>query len=502
MLENLTILPENMLENLTKTLGFVLENLTKYEKNMLENLTNDVLLIRRYSMIKRKIDQKIRDWIANGKDALLITGVRQCGKSTSIRNILKETKTDYVEINLIERKNLVSVFNSAIEKSSSQFLMELEVSCGKTLKKNTIIFLDEIQEIKEVVTIIKFLVENGKYRYILSGSLLGVELQDLRSAPVGYMRTIDMYPMDLEEFLKANGLGDDVIQMLNDCYTKRMPVSEVIHEYLIDAFYRYLIIGGMPEAVQTFIETNDYNAVADVHRKIIREYYRDFTKYEKEKKLKLIKTYDLIPSELDAKNKRYTFSNLGNDSIRFDRYENNFNWLNDAGVSISVYNVTEFQIPLRSSKKSNLFKMFLSDVGMLTTTYGSATVLKLLDHGNSINCGAMFENAVAQELKAHGFEAYYFNNKKHGEVDFLIENEEELLPIEVKSGKDYQKHSALTYFMSTKQFNKAYVFSNHNVSINNDIIYLPIYMAMFLQNNKKIDIKKEKFDLSFLSDLH
>lgn len=451
-------------------------------------------------MIERKINYKIREWLKNGKDALLITGVRQCGKSTSIRNVLKETNTDYVEINFIAQKNLVPVFNSAIEKSFSQFLMELEVASGKTLKKNSVIFLDEIQEIKEVVTIVKFLVENGKYRYILSGSLLGVELQDLRSAPVGYMRTLDMYPMDLEEFFKANGLGDDVIQMLRECYANRKPVSDIIHEHLIDAFYRYLIIGGMPEAVQTFIETNDYNSVADVHRKILREYYRDFTRYEKEKKLKLIKTYNLIPSELDSKNKRYVFANLKDDTIRFDRYENNFNWLNDAGVSIPVYNVTEFQIPLKSSEKSNLFKMFLSDVGLLTTTYGSGTILKLLDHGNDINCGAMFENVVAQELKAHEYEVYYFNNKKHGEVDFLIEDNDGLLPIEVKSGKDYQKHSALTYFMSTKQFVKAYVFSNHNVSVNNNIVYLPIYMIMFLQNNKRID-KQEKFDLSFLSML-
>ena len=249
---------------------------------------------------------------------------------------------------------------------------------------------------------------------------------------------------------------------------------------------------------QEYLYSNDLMRVKSIHENIYLTYKRDFTKYEEKDKLRLIVTYDLIPSELNSKNKRYSFSNLPNKN-RYSRYENSFNWLIDAGVALPTYNVTEFQIPLAASKKSNLFKLFLSDVGMLTSIYGTATIMKLLERGKEINCGAIFENAVAQELVAHGFKLFYFNNKKHGEVDFLIEYNGELLPIEIKSGKDYRTHSSLTYFTTTKQFKKAIVFSNYNVKSDNGILYLPIYMIMFLHNGFKIE-SKDKLDLSILSD--
>lgn len=448
-------------------------------------------------MLYRKVKKKLEEWIDDGKDALLITGARQVGKSYLIRETLKERSADFVEFNFIKQKKLKKIFDAAINEDADKFLLELRVAAGKELSDNAVIFFDEVQEIKEIVTIIKFLVEKGKYKYVLSGSLLGVELTDLRSAPVGYMETIDMYPMDLEEFYIANGLGRDVIDQLKKNFDDLTPVNDFIHETLIEAFYRYMVVGGMPEAVQCFIDTQNLTNVSRIHRKIYRDYKKDFTKYEKNEKLKLIKTYDLIPSELSSKNKRYQFSDL-NPELRFDRYLNSFNWLIDAGVSLPVYNVTEFEMPLEASKKSNLFKLFLSDVGMLATFYGTPTVLKLLDHGKDINCGAMFENFVAQEFAAHGFKNYYFNSKKHGEVDFLIEYEGHLLPIEVKSGKDYQKHSALTYFMNNKSFDKAIVFSNYNVKKDGNILYLPIYMTAFLQNNEEIGVI-EKIDLSKLS---
>ena len=458
----------------------------------------DILLKRILYMLYRKVSKQINEWIDSGKEALLVTGARQVGKTYLIRELLKDKKRDYIEFNFVKQPKLLSIFKPAIEEDEKTFLENLRVAAKKTLKDDTIIFFDEIQECKEIVTIIKFLVEHGKYKYVLSGSLLGVELRDLRSAPVGYMTTIDMYPMDLEEFYIANGLGQDVIQILKNCFDRKLPVSDFVHDNLIDAFYKYLIIGGMPEAVQKFIDTGDYNQVIKVHKKIGREYKRDFTKYENEKKLKLINTYNLIPSELNQKNKRYIFTDL-DDELHFDRYENSFMWLNDAGVALPTYNVTEAEVPLEASKKSNLFKLFLSDVGMLTTMYGTATIMKLLSKEKEINCGAMFENFVAQELKAHGFEnLYYFNNKKHGELDFLIEYEDEVLPIEVKSGKDYQVHSAMSYFTENK-FPRGFVLSDYNYSVNNNIYYYPIYMIMFLHNDKEID-EKGKLDLGILSE--
>ena len=411
------------------------------------------------------------------------------GKSFIIRETLREKAVDFVEFNFIKQPKLIEFFKFTIEEDTDKFLMALRVAAQKQLKEGTVIFFDEVQECKEIVTAIKFLVEKGKYKYVLSGSLLGVELTDLRSAPVGYLTTIDMYPMDFEEFLTANGLGNDVISNLRKCYIQLTPVDEFVHDKIIEAFYMYLIVGGMPEAVATYLSSNDLIKVSKVHEKILREYRKDFTKYEQSKKLKLLKTYDLIPSELNMKNKRYTYANLS-ENFRFDRYENSFNWLIDAGVSLPVFNVTEFEIPLEASKKSNLFKLFLSDVGMLTSSYGTATILRLLEKGKDINCGSMFENAIAQELTTHGYKNYYFNSKKHGEVDFLIEHNNELLPIEVKSGKDYQKHSALSYFMLTRQFNNAIVFSNFNVSQKDKILYLPIYMIMFIEKSDLIESRK------------
>ena len=448
-------------------------------------------------MLFRKVRTKIEQWINNDKEALLITGARQVGKSYIIKQTLKENNVDYIEFDLLNDPKILSVLNNAVNKDIETFLSVIRVSSKKILNNDTVIFIDEVQECKEILTIIKYLVEHGQYRYILSGSLLGVELVDLRSAPVGYLKIIDMYPLDLEEFLIANGLGNDVINVLKDCFERRKEVNKFIHEELINAFYKYLIVGGMPAAVQEYINTGDFMRVKSIHDEIYRLYKMDFTKYEVRNKLKLIKTYDLIPSELNSKNKRYIFKNLDSE-LRYERYENSFNWLESAGVSLPCYNVTEYMFPLEASKKSNLFKLFLSDVGMLTSLYGTATILELLDRGKNINCGAMFENVIAQELKAHGFKLYYFNTKKHGEVDFLIEYNNQLLPIEVKSGKDYQKHSALTYFINQKTFNEAIVFSNNNIKVEKDIYYMPVYMIMFLHSNFNIE-RKEKINLSNLS---
>ena len=441
-------------------------------------------------MLFRKTKSKIEEWINNGKEALLVTGARQVGKSYIIKKTLEENNIDYVSFDLIIDKTILKALSNAINKDVETFISVLRVSSKRILNDDTIIFIDEVQECKEILTVIKYLVNYGKYRYILSGSFLNIELADVRSVPVGYLKIIDMYPLDLQEFLLANGLGDDVIKYLKECFDTKQKVNEFIHEQLIDAFYKYLIVGGMPAAVQEYINTGDFMRVKVIHDEIYRLYKIDFTKYEEKNKLKLIKTYDLIPSELNSKNKRYVFKNL-NDNLRFERYENSFNWLESAGVSLPCYNVTEFMIPLEASKKSNLFKLFLSDVGMLSSFYGSATILELLNRGKNINCGAMFENAIAQELKAHGFKLQYFNNKKHGEVDFLIEYNNQLLPIEVKSGKDYQIHSALSYFVNQKSFDKAIVFSNNNFEEKNNIYYMPIYMVMFLHSNFNIEKKRK-----------
>ena len=348
-------------------------------------------------------------------------------------------------------------------------------------------FFDEVQECPEIVTAIKFLVEEGSYRYILSGSLLGVEIKNLRSAPVGYMDVKDMYPLDLEEFAAAVGINDRIIEALRNHFADGTVVDDFIHEKMMEIFRLYLIVGGMPAAVDKYLTTNNLQEVMAEQQAIIRLYKQDIAKYDPNHKLYIQEIFDRIPAELDAKNKRFILKNL-NENIKFSRYQNSFLWLKDAGVALPVYNVEEPTVPLILSSSRNLFKLFMADIGLLANLYADGIQLKILDNEPSINFGSIYENAVAQELWAHGFPLYYYNNKRQGELDFVIEQNGEVLPIEVKSGKDYERHKALTNVVSTTtyQISKAIVLCNDNVKKVGKITYLPIYMLMFIKREQQL----------------
>ena len=450
-------------------------------------------------MLYRKIQKNIDYWLKNSKKALLITGARQVGKTFIIKECLKKNNCDFVSFNLLEQKELIEIINSS-SLNAKLFIERLSlITNHKLIKGKTIIFLDEIQECKEIVTFIKFLVEEGSFRYILSGSLLGVELNNLKSAPVGYLDTLKMFPLDLEEFYISLGISEEIMNKVKYSFDNNTEVDEFIHKKLIEAFNSYLIIGGMPEAVSNYIQNHDFTSVNNIHLNIIEQYKRDFSKYEQENKYKLLKTYELIPAELSKQNKRYNFTNL-DPNLKFDRYENSFNWLIDSGVVIPVFNITQPKLPLLINKKSNLFKLFLSDVGLLTSFYGKSTQLTLLKEKKSLNAGAIYENFVAQELNSHGFNCYYYNNKKQGELDFVIEYKDTSLPIEVKSGKDYIKHSAINNVLNEKsyQINKCIIFSNYNVKKVDKVNYYPIYMIIFIDNKYIETPKLNKIDLSTL----
>lgn len=446
-------------------------------------------------MIRRDAEKQINDWIDNGKDALLITGARQIGKTYLIRNCLKEKNIPYIELNFIENSEYIELFSKSF--SSKDIIMRLSLVGGeKLIPWKTVIFLDEVQECKELITAIKFLVEDGSFKYILSGSLLGIELSDLKSAPVGYMSIFDMYPLSFKEFIKALGVSNEIIDILKQSYKNRTEVDTFIHNKLIDLFNLYLIVGGMPEAVSIYIETNNLEKVSKVHEKIIRLYKQDFSKYEVNNKLKLKEIYNAMSSQLDQKNKRFRLNILG-DKMNYDRAENSFIWLKDAGVAIPVYNLNEPKLPFILNENRSLFKLFFSDVGLLTSQYSLQTKMAILNKEQSINNGSLFENAVAQELLSKGFKLYYFNSKKQGELDFLIELNGEVLPIEVKSGKDYKKHSALNNVMNDLNYDipEAYILNQNNIGIKNKLVYLPIYMLMFIENDEiknpvyKLDLK-------------
>lgn len=449
-------------------------------------------------MIKRHIQSKIYKWIQDGNNALLVTGARQVGKTYVIRNSLKKNNINYMEFNFIEQPELVELFKNSTD--TKDFLMRLSLAADKPLSKGMIIFFDEIQEVKDFITKIKFLVDDGTYKYVLSGSLLGVELNGLKSAPVGYMQILDMYPLDFHEFVDALGVQENIIAILEKCFIERKTVDEFIHKKMLDIFNLYLIVGGMPQAVSIYLETNDLNRVSQVQQDITRLYRFDFSKYEEKYKLKLKEIYDALPGQLDEKNKRFQLNKVGK-GISFKKVENDFLWLKDAGVVIPVYNVSEPKLPLMISENRNLFKLFMSDVGLLTNMYSDYVKMAILNHESSINNGALFENVVAQELNTKGFNVYYYNSKKMGELDFVVELDGEVLPLEIKSGKDYKRHSALNNVLSTENYNikKALVFSQGNVEVKDKRIYLPIYMIVFLKN-KKLNNSVYKIDLNGLCD--
>ncbi len=442
-------------------------------------------------MLKRKFKEKLNHWLSTNK-VLLVDGARQVGKTFLIDEFCKENFENYIYINLALNTQSIKAFSQA--KTVNDFLLVVSAfSTSPLIPKKTVIFIDEIQMAKDIdfQTMAKGFVIDGRYRFIFSGSLLGVTTFNIALEPTGYLYEETMYPLDFEEFLWASNVQEPVILEIKKCYQERTEVPFYIHDKLIDLFYKYLLIGGMPEAVQTYIRTNDLAATHLIHKMIETYYKKDVTKYANEAHRPYIRNaYDLIPSEISSKSKRFILSNVDK-KYSLLRCENDFIWLKDAGVAIPVYNVDEPKVPLLLAKNNKLLKLFANDVGLLCYRLLSTGIQeKILAHEKDINFGGIFENAVAQELLCHGFNCdnlFYFSSKKQGEVDFLIMYKNEILPIEVKSGKDYKRHSALNNLLSNDEYEikQAIVFCNSNLQVRGKITYLPIYMVSLLnqENN-------------------
>lgn len=443
----------------------------------------------------RKMSKKIRDWYNNSNKALLIKGARQVGKTHVIRETLDVMGCSYVEINLIATPEAVKILQEF--NSINELIMGLSTLTEKPfIKGKTVIFIDEVQKYKDMVTKIKFLVDEGSFKYVLSGSLLGIEITNLESAPVGYMTTYEMYPLDFEEFLQITNISNDVIEHLKESFANRTPVMKAINEKMLSLFNQYLVVGGMPEAVSRFAETYNVNDVMAIHKDIIDLYKLDFTQYEAEdKRLILSHIYELVPAELLKQNRRFIVTDIKK-GLHFNRVESSFLWLKNAGVVLPVYNATEPRIPLKLNEKQSLFKLYFSDVGMLTSIYGMNTKTMILSKDKNLNGGGIYENAVASELKNKGFDIYYYNSNRYGELDFAVEYQGKLLPIEVKSGKDYTLHSALNHCVNNLQYDivEAFVFANCNVEKKGKITYLPVYMASFMETNNSRDYIIERIE--------
>lgn len=434
-------------------------------------------------MLKRKAMDQLLDWKeGSAHKALLVEGARQVGKTYLIREFGKTHYEHFVEINLIEAEGAAEAFNTAA--NSRDLFSRITLYANDVLvPKKTLIFIDEVQVAPDMVTAVKFLIENtgDDYDYVFSGSLLGVELNNIKSWPIGFMRIVDMYPLDFEEFCWANGLATSILTQVRDSCVAHEPVDPFIHKKLMDLFFYYLAVGGMPDAVIEYIATGNLQGTRRTQNDILELYRRDITQYCKDETLFVKQIFDLIPSQLNQQNKRFVVSSLGK-YARVARSENQFLWLVDANVALSVYCVEEPRYPLQLSMKPSYFKLFQSDVGLLACASGMETVRKTIGR-EPVNYGAIYENFVAQELVAHGRKLYYFKSKKMGELDFVLDSPDgRVLPIEVKSGKDYYRHQALDSVLKTDSYGiqEAVVLCNDNVSVQGKITYLPVYASAFL----------------------
>lgn len=457
-------------------------------------------------MLKRKFTSILEQYLTeNTNKILLVNGARQIGKSYLIRYVGKKLYPHFVEINLQKDKEGPAIFSHV--HTTQELYMQVSTIANEILgnKSDTLIFLDEIQAYPHLLTMLKFLREDGRYHFIASGSQLGIALAETTSVPMGSVAIETMYQLDFEEFLWANGAGQEAIDGMRDLFEKRQPLPEGLHRYILQQFQYYLLVGGLPDAVNHFVESHNMREVRDTHRDIHELYRTDASQYDAERKLMIRRIYDMVPSQLENRKKRIVYQNIEDKKGKhFADYQDEFEYLIESGITLEVKAVSQPKYPLAESSSKNLLKLYLNDVGLLTYLLYGLNINAVLQDERSINLGTVYESVVAQELRAHGFKLYYYDNKKKGEVDFLINDYSttQVLPLEIKSGKDYKEHSALSKFLDEKEYNihQAIVFSNEpRVWQDRGIWYMPIYYIMFLQKSQAEQIILPRLEMPTLA---
>jgi hypothetical protein len=442
-------------------------------------------------MLYRKIASTIEAHLLSDQNrVLIIDGARQIGKSYIIREVGKRLFPNYIEVNMEEDKLQGRLFENA--RTVNDFYMALSMDYGDKMvdRKSTLIFIDEIQAYDHLLTLLKFLVADNRYTFIASGSMLGIALKNTSSIPMGSIRIEHMYPMDFEEFIIANGVGDFAIQTMRKSFEEEQQLNDATHRRMLDLFRKYLLVGGLPAAVDEFVNSHNIHNIRNIQKQIGEMYAVDASKYEEaaNNRLKIRRILELVPSNLENKKKRIIFKDIENISWkRADNYVEEFEYLIASGVALEVKAISQPTYPLIQNSGKNLLKLYLNDVGILSGIYYQDNITAITNDVKSVNLGAVYETVVAQELKAHGFNLYYYDNKRNGEVDYLIDDVDNLsvTPLEIKSGKDYTIHSALDKFLSITDYGikKAYVLSNEQrVYTENGITYLPIYYIMFFKH--------------------
>lgn len=437
-------------------------------------------------MLQRKITERLEEWKrTKQKQGLLVTGARQVGKTYSIEAFAAENYENVIKIDFVERPEAVKIIGEAT--SLEDLIVRITALASSPLSDGkTLLFFDEIQRCEDVVTWMRYLAQDERFDVIYSGSLLGVEVYDFRSLPAGALDIVDMFPLDFEEFTWAFGVDQSLWDIIRAHHEETTEVPDYIHSRFMDLFYRYVLVGGMPEAVQVFVDTSDTQAMRARQRGILDAYRADITRYIEDKALaQSVKTvYDAVPAQLNKENKRFIVTGIDK-SARFAQLQPSFDWLSNAGVVVPFKRATEATFPLGMSREDSFFKLYMNDTGLLFSTFASADVEAIVAASDTVNFGQAFENAVATELRAHGREhLYYFNTSKVGEVDFLVEDRRlpKVLPVEVKSSKYSSKHAALDALMGVANYGleEAVVLHKFNVRKAGKVMYLPIYMAGLL----------------------
>lgn len=438
-------------------------------------------------MLKRKIQAYIEQYLkSNSNKMLVIDGARQIGKSFIIRKVGSLLFPNFIEVNFAKDKNGPKVFAEA--NSFEKFYFQLSTIAGEKMheKANTLVFLDEIQAYPHMLTMVKFLKEDDRFTYIASGSQLGITLRQTVSIPVGSLEIKHMYQLDFEEFLWANGFGETAIDDLRRRFEAKESLDENLHTRMLDLFKRYLLIGGMPDAVNEYLNSRNIVAVRKIQDDIRHLYALDASQYDEEHKLKIMNVYNMIPSNMENKKKRLVYKAIEGKDKRWKDFADEIEYLVSSGITLDVKAISSPTFPLVESASKNLIKLYLNDVGLLTDVLYQYNVSAILNDERSVNLGSVYESVVAAELKAHGHELFYYDNKAKGEVDYIVDDYESLsvLPIEVKSGKNYQIHRALNAFAANEDYNikRGIVLSNEREVLSKGIInYFPIYYVMFLE---------------------
>ena len=443
-------------------------------------------------MLYRKIEKDIEGYLRAEDDRIMILeGARQIGKSFIIREVGKKLYDNFIEINFAEDDEGPKIFKGI--GTTEEFYFTLSSVYGEKLDRyeNTLIFLDEIQHYPQYLTLLKFFREDRRFRFIASGSLLGITLRETTSIPVGSIIRKNMYQLDFEEFLIANGFGQEALNTLRTKLMNRESLDESLHDYIMNLFRRYLLVGGLPAAVNEYLDSHNIVKVRNVQENIRSLYEVDATKYEKDsnKTLLIRRIYNMIPSQLENKKKRIIIKDIQNKiGDRFDNYLDEFEYLISSGTALEVSAISNPKYPLAESAHKNLMKLYLNDVGLLTMLLYKNSIRPVISDEDSVNLGSVYESVVAQELKAHGHKLFYYDNKQRGEVDFLIDDYSSttILPIEVKSGKDYTRHSALNNLLKVRDYDIAsgLVLSNsREIKTVGNVSYMPVYYVMFIDAN-------------------